>query len=79
MVYSNVEIDKEKILSDNKSLAGIYELISVRYKYIGSAVDLSKRLESYYVSSSLKRTNTYIYIAIISHGHSTFSYLSYNI
>ncbi|BDC33835.1 hypothetical protein EMPS_mp22 (mitochondrion) [Entomortierella parvispora] len=56
MVYSNGKIDKLRILSNSKGLAEIYlwtHKVSSK-KYIGSVVDLSKRLESYYVFSSLK-------------------------
>jgi len=41
--------------------------------YVGSAVDLSKRLKDYYSSNYLKRTNYYICNAIIHHTHSAFS------
>jgi group I intron endonuclease len=42
-------------------------------RYIGSAVDLSKRLKDYYSASELKRNNNYINRAIICHTHSAFS------
>lgn len=75
ITYDDAETDKLRILSDNKGLAGVYMWTHKESgrKYIGSAVDLSNRLESYYASSSLKRANTYISRAIISHGYSAFS------
>lgn len=42
-------------------------------KYIGSAVDLSKRLSRYYSPSELKRVDNYISKALLDHTHSVFS------
>jgi len=46
-------------------------------KYIGSAVDLSNRLSSYYsttyMEDALKRGLSHIYRALLKNGHSTFS------
>ena len=46
-------------------------------QYIGSAVDLSNRLKFYYSFSAmenyLKNYKSYIYNAILKHGHSNFS------
>ncbi|BDC33840.1 hypothetical protein EMPS_mp27 (mitochondrion) [Entomortierella parvispora] len=41
--------------------------------YVGSAVDLSLKLKDYYSPLNLIRRDTYIFRAIISHGHSAFS------
>jgi hypothetical protein len=49
-IYSNTEADKSKILKENKNKSGIYSwknLINDK-QYIGSGIDLSKRLEKYY-------------------------------
>jgi group I intron endonuclease len=74
-IYHNAETDKSKIISDNKDKAGIYmwKHIETNTIYIGSAVDLSKRLSNYYASSYLKRTKNYICNALLFHGHSAFS------
>lgn len=45
----------------------------IRKRYIGSAVDLSKRLKSYYSPSHLKRVDNYICRALLLHGYSSFS------
>src|SRR5689334_21037993 len=55
IVYSNAETDKARIIADNKGKAGIYlwlNNINGKY-YIGSAVDLSRRLNDYYSPSTL--------------------------
>jgi group I intron endonuclease len=75
MIYSNASTEKSQIISDNKGKAGIY-LWSHRESnkmYVGSAVDLSKRLSKYYSSSELKQVNNYISRALIVHTHSEFS------
>lgn len=78
-IYPNAEADKAQILSDNQNKAGIYmwtNSINAK-KYIGSAVDLSNRLSSYYsttyMEDALKRGLSHIYRALLKNGHSTFS------
>jgi group I intron endonuclease len=75
IVYSNAETDKSKILFDNKGKTGIYQWTHKGSGkiYIGSAVDLSKRLKKYYFSSELKRMDNYISRALTLHGYSVFS------
>jgi hypothetical protein len=74
-IYKNAEIDKSRILSDLKGKAGIYQWKHNESGqiYIGSAVDLSKRLSRYYSSLELKRVDNYISRAIILYSHSAFS------
>ena len=52
--YSNAEADKDEILKENKNKSGIYmwKKLNNDKCYIGSAVNLSKRL-SYYYSTTL--------------------------
>jgi group I intron endonuclease len=85
IVYSNAETDRPQILSDNKNKAGVYKWIHKESGkiYIGSAVDLSKRLSNYYKVSTLKTWDNYISRprqravpegrALILHGYSSFS------
>jgi len=75
----NAFTDKFKILSENKGKSGVYlfkNLTNGKY-YVGSAVDLSKRLAFYYkeiaMKNSLKRGRSHIYSAILKNGHSNFS------
>jgi len=76
IIYSNADTDKLSILSENKNKAGIYQWIHKESGkiYIGSAVDLYKRLRQYYSISRLNRNkNQYISNALLSHGYSAFS------
>jgi group I intron endonuclease len=75
MIYSNPDRDKSRILSDLKGKAGIYMWTHKETGkfYIGSAIDLSKRLGYYYTPSGLKRADNYISRALILHTHSAFS------
>jgi group I intron endonuclease len=75
IIYKNAEIDRSQILSDTKSLAGIYMWthIESNKKYIGSAVDLSKRLKDYYSPLYLKRADNYISKALLHYTYSAFS------
>jgi len=77
--YFNAEADKNTIISDNKNKSGIYmwkNLINGK-QYIGSAMDLYNRLSFYYsfpaMQNSLKNSKSFIYNAILKHGHSNFS------
>jgi group I intron endonuclease len=76
IIYDNVEIDKSKILSDLKGLSEIYMFTHKESgkKYIGSAIDLSKRLKNYFNPSFLDR-NKYMYISrdLLFHEYSAFS------
>lgn len=75
VVYNNAEEYKDLILADNKNKAGIY-LWTHREsskKYIGSSVNLSRRL-SYYFSKNINKYKTSkIYNALLSYGFSAFS------
>lgn len=75
IIYSNAEIERLQILSDNKGKTGIYLWTHKESgkMYVGSAIDLSRRLKDYYTPSKLKRANNYISRALIHHTHSTFS------
>jgi len=74
-VYLNAETDKSTILSDHKGKTGIYQWTHKESGkiYIGSAVDLSRRLKDYYSPLKLKKANNYICNALICHTHSAFS------
>ena len=75
-IYSNAEVDKDKILSDNSEKSGIYMLrnyINAK-RYVGSSENLSRRFSEYFNENYLMRTN-YMYIcrALLKHGYSKFS------
>jgi len=77
--YPNSDTCKEKILSDNQNKAGIYKWTNrINGKqYIGSSINLSERLSSYYsttyMEDALKRGISHIYRALLKNGHSKFS------
>lgn len=49
------------------------DLLGSGKNYVGSAIDLSKRLKCYFSSSELKRVDNYISKALLHHTHSAFS------
>lgn len=77
MIYNNMETNKSLILSENKGKSGIYRINNlVRDKsYIGSAIDIYKRLNNYYYISYLEnqKCNSIIYKALLKHSYSKFS------
>lgn len=75
MVYHNARTDKSRILSDNKSKAGIYMWVNTKSGkiYIGSALNLSKRFYRYFSVLALKRDDSYICRALLHYTHSAFS------
>jgi len=76
--YSNAKAEKTKILKENKNKSGIYKWKNLKNDkcYIGSAEDLSNRLSFYYsckaLKNSFKNSQSYIYNALLKHGHSNF-------
>lgn len=74
--YDNADVLKHKIYLDNKGKSGIYlwtNLINGK-QYIGSAVDLRKRMFQYYSLKSLRRFSSMaINRALLKYGHSNFS------
>jgi GIY-YIG catalytic domain len=75
IIYSNIETEKSIIYLGNKGKAGIYQWTHKESGeiYIGSAVDLTKRLKDYFSPAKLKEANNYISRAILHHTHSAFS------
>ena len=74
-IYSNAEVDKSKILSDNKDKSGIYMWTNNinKKRYIGSSQYLQKRLSEYFSVSYLNKDNCMkICRAILKYGHSNF-------
>ena len=80
MIYSNADMAKSQILSDNKGKAGIYlwtHLESGKI-YVGSAVNLSLRLRDYFNKGFLtQRKSSYINNALLHHRYSAFSLTIY--
>lgn len=69
--YPNAELSKYLIYKENNNKAGIYRwtnLINGKY-YIGSSLDLRKRLKTYYsianMNSKLEKSNSIIYLSLL--------------
>jgi group I intron endonuclease len=75
-VYTDANNLKEQILSDNSNKSGIYRWVNNISKntYVGSAINLSKRLRSYYQKAELTKKNARpINQALLKYGYSNFS------
>jgi len=80
MIYHDTDLEKSKILSDNKGKAGIYMWTNKESnkRYIGSTFDLFKRLSNYYSIAHISQSKTmYINRALFHHGYSAFSLTIY--
>ena len=73
--YFNCEIDKDRILEENKGKAVVYRLVNnLNGKtYVGSSVNLTVRLYKYYSLKHLMLNKTPIHNALIKYGHNKFS------
>jgi len=74
-VYINAELLKKFILEENKNKSGIYRWKNnINNKtYIGSGIDLAKRIGSYYRLSELTRNSRPIDLALMKYGHNNFT------
>lgn len=72
--YSNAEEMKTEALKDNKGKSGIYRWINKinGNTYVGSAVNLKKRLGNYYNMKELTRSPRPITDALLKYGHKNF-------
>jgi group I intron endonuclease len=73
--YGNAEQLKEVILTENRNKPGIYRWINNlnNKTYVGSGINLSKRLGNYYNKADLTRNPRPITQALLKHGHSNFT------
>ena len=76
--YSNIDTQKRQIYKENKNKAGVYKwtnIISGKF-YIGSAIDLSKRINNYlsiaFLNKELKKGNSIICSALLKYNYSNF-------
>lgn len=75
-VYSDLKTEKALILTDNKGKSGVYmwtNMVNGKI-YVGSSVDLSKRLRNYFNISYLSdlKDIMIIYKALLAHGFDNF-------
>lgn len=73
--YNNAELLKKVILAENRNNSGIYRWINNlnNNTYVGSGINLSKRLGDYYNKVDLTRNPRPITQALLKHGHSNFT------
>ena len=74
VVYDNADVDKLKILANNRKKVGIYRWINKLNNnvYIGSSSNISVRMYTYYSLRSLAKSNRIIDRALLKHGFSNF-------
>lgn len=77
-LYSNADVQKEKILQENEKKIGIYRWVNIDsgYSYIGSSKNLSIRFRQYFNVKFLEResvrNNSRIYRSLLKNGYSKF-------
>ena len=73
--YENAELFKETILKESRNQSGIYRWVNNLNKksYVGSGIDLAKRLRSYYNKNELNRNPRPIKDALVKYGHNNFT------
>ena len=73
--YENTLLSKNSILSENKKKSGVYRWVNKLNSntYVGSGLDLSKRIGDYYKKSELNRNSRPIKDALLKHGHRNFT------
>lgn len=76
VTYSNADTDKVQILAENRKKVGVYLWINNENgnKYVGSSVNLSVRMYTYYSLRSLAKSNRPIDRALLKYGFSVFSF-----
>lgn len=74
VIYSNADEDKLNILADNRNKIGISRIINKinGSTYIGSSVNISVRMYTYYSLRSLAKSNRPIDRALLKYGFSNF-------
>lgn len=74
--YANADTQKESILNDNKSKAGVYcwTHLESGKKYVGSSIDLYRRFMQYYNIKYITRAakSSLICRALLKYGYSSF-------
>ena len=78
-IYSNTDLQKLLIIQQNKGKAGVYRWTNLlnSKSYIGSSVNLGKRIKEYfsfaYLETQIKKNKSIIYRSILKNGYSSFS------
>jgi group I intron endonuclease len=75
-IYENADTMKRQMSLENKGKSGIYRWINTLNgkTYIGSSVNISRRLKDYYSLSYLEKSEMAICLALLKYGYSNFSF-----
>lgn len=75
ILYKNADLNKLDIFAENKNKMGVYRWINNvnGNTYVGSSVNISVRLYTYYSLISLSKSNRIIDKALLKYGFSNFS------
>ena len=75
VIYSNSDLNKEKIINENRNKSGIYKWTNIitGETYVGSSVNLCKRFKSYFNFNYLSKNKMIISKAILKYGYSNFN------
>lgn len=72
--YDNALLNKKSILIENKNKSGVYRWVNKlnNKTYVGSGLNLFKRIGDYYKESELKRNPRPIHAALLKYGYENF-------
>lgn len=73
-IYENAYLEKKQILEDNKTKAGVYRWVNKLNgaSYVGSSINLRRRILEYFDPKTLTRSDMVITRAILKHKHVNF-------
>lgn len=74
VTYTNADLDKSRIFKDNKDKTGVYRWVNCinNKSYIGSGINLYRRLYTYYDINLLIKEDRWISRALLKNGYSNF-------
>lgn len=75
IIYINADTDKLNLFADNRGKVGVYRWISKisGNTYVGSSINISVRMYTYFSLRSLAKSNRPIDRALLKYGFSNFS------
>lgn len=79
ITYKNILDNKSIILKENKNKSGVYKITNIvtNEYYVGSSINIGKRLSRYfsinYLKDKTERYNSRIYTAILDNGYNKFT------
>lgn len=76
ITYINADLDKKRILKENRKKTGVYRWVNKinGNTYVGSSINLTVRLYTYFSIDSLMKNTTVISKALIKYGYSNFKF-----